>query len=169
MGQIRKVDVPAGSLLAQFGPAGAYRDCFCQEIDGPATLEQFVEHFYSSWAFTPERIALAVIDRGASTEDARRLAYGETDIFAMWKVVERRQHELLLQDFRGATATWLSVQPGEVTFPDGDDADDPQGRMVRQTHTRLLFGSWVGRPERRVVKALMPFHRWYSRMLLAGV
>jgi len=34
--------------------------------------------------------------------------------------------------------------------------------------TTLWFGSAVRHPEGALVKALMPFHRWYSRRLLAG-
>jgi len=175
--------IPPGSLLADFGAQDAYRDCFAREVAEVVTLPQLIERFYCSWAFRPERILLGLIKRGASSEDARRLARGEIDEFAAWKVVNRRysdnglvaehgateaslsertrtpaleagthkNEEILLRDFRGATASWLSVEP----LPSGG--------------TRLLFGSWVGQPDRGLVKALMPFHRFYSKVLLGGV
>lgn len=34
--------------------------------------------------------------------------------------------------------------------------------------TTLWFGRAVRHPDRALVTALMPFHRWYSRRLLAG-
>lgn len=194
MTKVQQIAVPADSLLAQFAPspgssAANYRDCFVREVREDVAFEEFVTRFYSSWAFTPERIALSLIDRGASTEDARKLAYGEADSFAAWNVVERRsanglvaEHgpagsasptgcpqarkgrgdrtpdgarttqnaEILLQDFSGATASWLSVE-------------------ALEGGTKLYFGSWVRRADSPLVKALMPFHRWYSRVLLGGV
>ncbi len=194
MTKITAIPVPQGSLLAEFGPppdstTQPYRDCFVRRETDAVTLEQFVERFYCSWAFRPERLALGLIGRGASSADARRLARGETENFAAWTVIDRRsasdflaEHgpegsasptgrpqarkgrgnrtpdgvrntknaEILLQDFQGATASWLSVRPSA----DGG--------------TELLFGSWVGKPDRGVVKALMPFHRLYARVLLGG-
>jgi len=155
MAKIESIPVPSGSLLAEFGPpAGSttepYRDCFMRRENGAVSLEQLIERFYCSWAFRPERIALGLIGRGASSEDARALARGEIKEFAAWTVIERRENEILLQDFQGATASWLSVRP---------EADGG---------TELLFGSWVGRPDRGVVKALMPVHQWYARVLLGG-
>ncbi len=196
MATIYAIPVPDGSLLAEFGPppgvqSEPYRDCFMRRESGAVSLEQLIERFYCSWAFRPERIALGLIGRGASSEDARKLARGEVESFAAWTVIERRHanvlvaehgpagsaratarpqaregrgdrapdgvrktnthNEILLQDFQGATASWLSVRPSA------------------NGGTELLFGSWVGKPDRGVVKALMPFHRWYSRVLLGGV
>ncbi|WP_299196288.1 hypothetical protein [uncultured Erythrobacter sp.] len=150
MAKIEAIPVPPGSLLAGFGPPQSYRDCFSREVPGSVPLEQFIERFYCSWTFRPERLALGLIGRGASNADARAVASGEAQSFAAWTVIERREGEILLQDFQGATASWLSVVPGEGS-------------------TTLLFGSWVGKPDRGVVKVLMPFHRWYSRVLLGGI
>ncbi len=150
MAKIESIDVPSSSLLAQFGVPGAYRDCFACEVPGRVSLEQFVERFYCSASFRPERVLLGLIGRGGDNDDARAVAYGKADSFAAWNVLERRDDEMLLQDFRGTTASWLAVEPGEQS-------------------TQLRFGSWVGQPDRPVVKALMPFHRWYSRVLLGGV
>ncbi|MEO1046340.1 MAG: hypothetical protein AAFX04_12935 [Pseudomonadota bacterium] len=150
MSKIDSIAVPPDSLLAEFGPTHAYRDCFARCVAGQVSLADFIARFYGSWAFRPERLILGLIGRGASDADAIRLANAEAQSFAAWNVVQRREREILLQDFRGTTASWLSVQHH------GDS-------------TTLLFGSWVGQPERATVKALMPFHRWYSRVLLGGV
>ncbi|MEO1221334.1 MAG: hypothetical protein AAFY42_08290 [Pseudomonadota bacterium] len=155
MAKVTEIPVPEGSLLAQFGPppgltAEPYRDCWSRTEPGEVTLEQFIERFYCSRTFRPERMLLGLIGRGGSSEDARRLARGEVQSFAAWNVVERRERELLMQDFSGATASWLSVEALEGS-------------------TRLMFGSWVGRADSPLVRALMPFHSWYSRVLLGGV
>ncbi len=172
MSKVYSIPVPQGSLLAGFGPppgtlAGSttepYRDCFMRREAGVVTLEQLIERFYCSWAFRPERIALGLIGRGASSENARALARGEVESFAAWNVVERHESEILLQDFSGATASWLAVRPGS----DGGTAPSSSSGAVGQTE--LLFGSWVGEADKPLVKALMGFHRAYSRVLLGGV
>ncbi|TNE57181.1 MAG: hypothetical protein EP341_04230 [Sphingomonadales bacterium] len=142
-------DVPAGSLLAQFGGPGDYRDCFVREVAGEVTLEQFVERFYCSMAFRPERIVLGLIGRKASNEDARKLARGETDRFGVWEVVERRENQILLESRGTGTASWLSTQPA------GDK-------------TKLLFGSWVGNLEQSGWRIMQRPHQWYSQVLLSG-
>jgi len=167
MAKVSEVPVPEGSLLAQFGGGPRskqepYRDCWMREVPGMVSLEEFVTRFYCSPAFRPERLLLSLISRGASNADAEKLARGEAGSFAAWNVVERRGDELLLQDFRGATASWLSVEMG-------DPSSSSEAVGQQKPSTKLLFGSWVGEPDRGVVKALMPFHRWYSRVLLGGV
>lgn len=169
MAGIAACDVPEGSLLAGFGGPEDYRDCFCREVPGTVSLPDYIERFYCSIAFRPERLVLGLMGRGASDEDARALARGETDRIAVWKVVERRdtrsgsgpeaqnqaepiaqdRAEILLESAGTGTASWLSVEPL------GD-------------RTRLLFGSWVGKPERPVMLALYRLHRLYSRVLLGG-
>ncbi|MEM1196356.1 MAG: hypothetical protein AAGH57_09660 [Pseudomonadota bacterium] len=156
MSKIESVPVPSASLLAEFGPPGAYRDCYAREVPSvgeAASLEAFVTRFYCSAAFRPERIVLGLAGHRSTNADAAALARGDADTFAMWRVIERREDELLLQDKRGATASWFSVRDSAA---------------AGQT-TTLLFGSWVGQPDRPLVKALIPFHRWYSRWLLGGV
>ncbi len=151
MGKVQQTDVPEGSLLAEFGVDSDYRDCFVVKVPGAVTLAEFIERFYCSMAFRPERIVLGLIGRGANNEDAAKLARGEVEKFAAWDVVERSSTEILLRDFQGATASWLSVEP------------------MSGSGTRLRFGSWVGKPDRLVVRAFMPFHRWYSRVLIGAV
>ena len=77
MFDVSACEVPESSLLTQFGGPEDYRDCFCREVAGEVTLEQYIERFYCSMAFRPERIVLGLMGRGASNEDARKLARGE--------------------------------------------------------------------------------------------
>ena len=57
--------------------------------------------------------------------------------------------EILLRDITDDTCSWLKVEPG----------DD---------HTTLWFGSGLRRPNRIVVRAQIPAHRFYARLLLRG-
>jgi len=150
MARIISIDVPSASLLAGFGPSTAYRDCFACTVHEDISLPRFVERFYTSTIFRPERLILSLIGRGATNQDAHNLALGESRTFAAWELVDRRESEILLRDFSGATASWLAVEPASAS------------------HTRLMFGSWVGKPDRAIVRALMPLHRVYSRALLSS-
>lgn len=94
MGKVVACDVPQGSLLAGFGGPGDYRDCFCREVAGIVSLEQFITRFYCSAAFRPERWILGLLGHGATNAEARALARGETDRMAVWQVVERRDKQM---------------------------------------------------------------------------
>ncbi len=150
MAQVTPVSVPQGSLLASFGEPHHYRDCFMREEVGAVTLPDFIERFYCSWAFRPERLALGAIGKGASSDDARALARGEVDSFAAWNLIERDETQILMQDFQKRTASWLCVEPTGGA-------------------TKLYFGSWVGEPDHPAMKALMGFHIAYSKVLLGAV
>ena len=150
MSKVSACPVPEGSLLAGFGEPGDYRDCFQKSIPRSVALPELICRFYCSPAFRPERLALSLIGKGASNVDAEALSAGSVESFAAWHVVERRADEILLQDFSGATASWLGVHS------QGDT-------------TQLRFGSWIAKPDRLVVKALLPLHRAYARVLLGGV
>lgn len=99
MAKVTGCDVPAGSLLARFGGQGDakaqdYRDCFYRDVpnfDGrEVTLAEFIERFYRSAAFLPERLVLKAIAGPSSRAVARAFARGETDRFGAWEMVERR-------------------------------------------------------------------------------
>ena len=62
MTKVIACDVPEGSLLAAFGgqrdeKAQDYRDCFYRDVPGEVTLGEYIERFYCSAAFRPERLA----------------------------------------------------------------------------------------------------------------
>ena len=146
--------LPADSLLARLRGPECYRDAFRVEVPGRVTLAQYIAAFYASAAFTPERHLLGLIGRGATRADIAALAEGRADRFAAWTVEARNDNEVLLRDFQNRTCSWLMVEPAG----EGEAAT---------AATTLWFGSAVRAPDAPLVRALMPFHRWYSRRLLA--
>lgn len=150
MPAIRACPLPADSLLARHSRPGDHTDCYTVDVPGAVGLEAFVEAFYTSRGFLPERWVLTLVGRGATRADARRLARAETDRFAAWRVEDRTDRELLLQDYLGRTRSWLAVEP------------------LAAGGTRLCFGSgimWRGKGD-GLFRALLGFHAVYSRVLL---
>jgi len=136
---------------------GHYGDCFSASVDRAVTLGEFVLAFYTSPAFRMERLILRVLARAASTDgEARELAGGRAETFAVWTVGARTLDQLLMCDRYGKTRSWFRVVPLAA------------GRTV------LQFGSAVaGRPRgdgawgmSRSFGVLLGFHRLYSRALL---
>jgi hypothetical protein len=152
--------LPDGALLQRYhAMPGAYTDCLGVRISRPATLEDFVGAFYTTGLFKCERALLALIGRGGSDRDAKRLAMAEAQTFAAWTVEARSENQILLCDFAGATRSWLMVE----------SAADPAGGAL------LLFGSAVvpHQKDRAGVSRLglgfdlmLHFHKPYARALL---
>lgn len=128
-------------------------------MPGRIGLARYIAAFYASAAFTPERLALGLIGRGGSHADIAALARGRAERFAAWTVEARNGPEILLRDFQNRTCSWLMVEPHEA---------GPNTGELATAATTLWFGSAVRAPDAPLVPALMPFHRWYSRRLLAG-
>lgn len=160
MAKLRAIAVPEGSLLARFGGAQDYRDAFCREVAGDVTLGAFITRFYCSAAFRPERVLLGLLGHGASSADAEALAKGETDRFAVWKVVERRETEILLHSPGTGTASWLAVE--------GPPSSSSEAVGQTSAGRKLLFGSWVGALDQSGWRFMLRPHQWYSRVLLGG-
>ncbi|MEL7198121.1 MAG: hypothetical protein AAGL10_07375 [Pseudomonadota bacterium] len=150
MATVIAIPVPQDSLLAGFGDADDYRDCFYRDAPGTVSLSHFIEQFYCSAAFIPERIILKLIAGPSSRRDAAAFAHGKADSFGVWKVVERQGNQALFHSRDTNTASWFAVEP-------------------REGATRLLFGSWVGGIDQSGWKSLLQAHVWYSRVLLGGV
>jgi hypothetical protein len=92
--------------------------------------------------------------RPTSAADVAALAAGTGNAFAAWRVAARTEHDILLPDITGRTASWLKVVP------------------LSPTQTRLCFGSAVV-PRKNgkmgfAFHALLGFHEWYSRALLTA-
>lgn len=159
--------LPEDSLLAQFGGHGDYRDCFCREVAGNVSLPEYIERFYCSMAFRPERMVLGLMGRRASSEDARKLARGEINRFGVWEVVERRENEILLESKGTGTASWLAVEPVAFKQRSGSAEKDSSSSAAIGKQTRLLFGSWVGNLEQSGWRIMQRPHQYYSRVLLS--
>lgn len=151
--------LPPDSLLARHSRPGDRTDCYTIDVPAAVGLEAFVEAFYTSRGFLPERLFLYLLGRGASAADARTLARGETSRFAAWRVEAREERELLLIDYLGRTRSWLKAE----ALPPGG--------------TRLHFGSGIlrregegagDRVERGLFRLLLPLHARYSGLLLAA-
>lgn len=150
--------LPPQAALARHRAAGAYVDCYVAQVPRTVPHAEFVAAFYTTWVFRIERWLLARMAARPSTDaDALRLARGEADRFAAWSVEARGEGQLLLADFTGRTRSWLMTE----ALADGG--------------TRLYFGSAVvpvidrrtGRPALGpVFRALLGFHKLYSRLLL---
>ena len=155
------VEPPETSLLLALRSGGSFTDCYTIQLPIPVTQAQFVEAFYTTPLFKAERFVLKLLARRPSTDqDARDLAQGTKDTFAVWRVAQRSTEQLLLTDQTGRTSSWLIAQPDSATA----------GKT-----TSLFFGSAVtGRTDAKtgkqefgsVFRALLGLHDLYSRRLL---
>lgn len=153
-GAVTEADLPSGALLERYRTEGGHVDCYIAEVPRPVDLGQLITAFYTSGAFRPERWLLgALLGKRADEADVAQLAAGQTDRFSAWTVEVRSDNEILLCDFQGRTRSWLMVVP----IAGG---------------TRLHFGSAVVAQkrgaDRLMFRALLGFHRLYSRVLLKG-
>ena len=154
---------PPGSLLQACESEGAFADCYYIDIERRVSHREFVAAFYSTPAFKVERTLVGILlSRPSTDRDAERLADGEAESFAIWKVEKREPNQLLLAEFTGRTKSWLMV--GAL--------DGAAGAA-----TRLFFGSAVmasqrETPNKRALGAifysLLWFHKLYSQVLLAA-
>ena len=149
----RACPVPKDALLQVYvGHETSYTDCF--EVMSPhaVTLPELIIAFYTTWLFRLERVVLSVLlRRWVRDTDAQALAQG-SDRFAAWQVEGREEMQILLADGVGHTRSYLAVSGKEGGA------------------TRLVFGSAVIAPEGRelgrMVRLLIPLHRFYSKALL---
>ena len=155
------VELPESSLLLALRCGGRFTDCYTIQVPIAVTQAQFVEAFYTTPLFKAERFVLMLLaSRPSTDQDARDLAQGTTDTFAVWRVAQRSTEQLLLTDQTGRTSSWLMARPDSAT----------SGKT-----TSLFFGSAVtgrtnaktGKQEfGRVFHALLGLHDLYSRRLL---
>jgi hypothetical protein len=161
MATIRACPLPSDALLNRYCGSGAYADCYVTEVADRISHAEFVEAFYTTVVFKFERWLLRLFASRPSTDaQAGQLARGELGSFAAWSVEGRATDQLLLCDVSGRTRSWLMVKPS----------------VNRDSIcTRLYFGSAVV-PVRNprtgriglgpVFRALLGFHKLYSRILL---
>jgi hypothetical protein len=158
--------VPEESLLntyrggAQPERWGHQGDCFSTSVDRNVSLAAFVSAFYTSPVFRIERLILAAVANAPSTDaQARAVADGSSQEFALWRVGERTETQLLMCDRYEKTRSWFRVVPA------GD------GKTV------LQFGSAVAARRDRQTGAvsmsrgfrwLVGFHVLYSKVLLGA-
>lgn len=146
-------------MLAPYAGEGGYADCYTTVVGRAVTHAEFVETFYTGGVFKLERLLLRLFLSKPSTDaQVRQLAAGEVDHFSAWTVEGRATNQLLMCDLHGRTRSWLMVAPvangTQLYF--GSAVVPVRDRATGQRRLGLLF------------KALLGFHRLYSRILLAA-
>ena len=169
-------ELPGEALLRRYREQGAYTDCFAIDVPGQVSHAQFVEAFYTTAVFKLERLLLALlVSRPSNDAQAGELAGGQREQFAAWSVEARAPGQLLMCDFAGSTRSWLMAVPvSGRDAADGAHAANGAGNGAgnglgpgRGPATRLYFGSAVVRSRQGgVFRALLGFHKLYSRILL---
>lgn len=148
--------LPGNSLLQRFVDSGDYTDCFVTRIDIDVTFPAYVEAFYTTTVFKAERLLLKwFVSRPSTDSEARALADNASNEFAAWRTLDRADDQILLMDLHGRTCSWLMLAPaGEGSLLYFGSAVI---RSVKTTSGRRM--GWTYR-------ALLGFHRLYSRILL---
>ncbi len=162
MATIADCEPPSSSLLLPLRDDGAFVDCYRTDLDRVVTHAEFVEAFYTTRLFKLERLILRFLARKPTTDhEARELALGQREDFAVWQVERRVPDQILLADQSGRTRSWMMTE--SFVSSHGVFA------------TRLYFGSaLIPKIDRRtgekrlggLFSALLGFHRAYSRALL---
>jgi hypothetical protein len=158
---IESCPLPDTALLGCYLRGGAYTDCYVTDVSGQVSHAQYVNAFYTTFAFRLERLILKwVVSKPSTDAEVNQLAMGSIGTFAAWHVEKRSENQLLLSDFRGRTRSWLMSAPLVTDIGSG---------------TRLYFGSAViPRKNSKTGKstmgsgfrALLGFHKLYSFVLL---
>ena len=160
MNTITTPPLPDHALLARYAGNGGYTDCYATDLPGAYSHAEFVAAFYTTWLFKLERAILEwLVARPSTDDEAAELARGGRQAFAAWTVEASAPNQLLLRDYLGNTRSWLMVEPrhdGGVTRLYFGSAIVP--RATRDGRPRLGFS----------FRALLGFHRRYSRALLAA-
>jgi hypothetical protein len=161
MFSIQSCPLPDGALLSTYRKNSAYADCFSVDVPGNFSHEQFVAAFYTTFVFKLERAILSwAVSKPSTDSQAKQLASGSIDTFAVWHVEARCPNQLLMSDLQARTRSWLMVAPIILDGAPG---------------TRLYFGSAVVPVKNRktgvvemggIFRALLGFHKIYSVVLL---
>jgi len=150
-------------VLGKYASGGAYADCYAVVLPRVVTQAEYVEAFYTTAVFKIERWLIAsFLSRPSTDADARQLAQGTLRSFASWSVEHCAPDQLVLS--AGRTRSWLMASASASA------ESGIQG-------TKLYFGSAVvprrsgGRGRSAMdwqFRALLGFHRLYSRVLLGA-
>jgi len=133
--------LPAHALLAQYAGNGGYTDCYATDLPGAWSHAEYVAAFYTTWLFRLERAVLRwLVKRPSSDEEAAELARGQRESFAAWTVEAAAPNQILMRDFRGATRSWLMIEPrdegGATRLYFGSAASSAlEGRFTSQSRT----------------------------------
>jgi len=123
---IQQIDIPADTLIAEHRTRiDGFADSFMTRVPQDVSLATYVEAFYTTPVFRTERMILGLAGHKSSDQQARNVAQGEADRFAIWGNPIRRDGELLMQEASGATSSWF------MTRKDGEGTELYFGTTVR--------------------------------------
>lgn len=136
---------------------GGYCDAYVAVIPRRVAISEYVFAFYTTPVFRLERLVIRVLaDRPSTDADVLALATGASDRFAVWRVIAHDAMQILLEDDRAETRSWLAVR----ARGDGSELHFGSGIATRTSPA-------TGREELSSgYRRLLPFHRFYSRILL---
>lgn len=152
--------LPEGALLGRHVESGNYTDCYRVDLDEVQVgFADYVQAFYTTRLFKLERWILRWLVRRPSTDaQVAELARGQREDFAAWTVEARAPAQLLLCDLYGRTRSWLMLAPtaeGSTLY----FGSAVVARRDPRTGARSM--GWTYR-------ALLGFHKLYSRLLLSA-
>ena len=158
---VKKCPVPANTMLDKYSTMGAYVDCYQTDAPRQVSLPEFIFAFYTTPLCKLERSVLKLVVAKPSTVlQAKQLADGSRNEFSAWHVESRKDHEILMCDFRGHTRSWLMVNPI-------DRNTDPRAHLYFGSAVVPIRNSKTGkRSIGRGYQALLGFHKIYSVLLL---
>ncbi len=147
---VKSTPLPADALLQRYAQRDdCYTDCY--EVDTTAAdLAACISAFYTTPLFRAERLILGFAGHASTDADVAALATGQADTYAAWRVEDRTADQILLCDVAGRTRSWLHHTPGKFYFGSAVTPPTP------------------GAPLGGLFTALLPFHKVYSRGLLAS-
>lgn len=165
MSFVEQQPVPHDALLKTYRGGnrpelwGQYGDCFSVEVNRVVTLAQWVFAFYTSPVFRLERVILHVLARAPSNDQqAKDVAEGRRETFAVWVVGARTTDQLLMCDRYGKTRSWFRVTPQESGGTVLQFGSAVAARRGSQGGTHMSGGFGV----------LLGLHKIYSKVLIGA-
>jgi hypothetical protein len=132
-------------------------DCFAITVDRSVTLAEFVFAFYTSPVFRIERQILRIFAGAPSLDsDALQLAEGTVSSFAIWRLGERTETQLLMCDRYERTRFWFRVVRLDA------------GKTLLQFGSAVASGDEMAQSKLRgsFLQLLLRLHVIYSHILL---
>ncbi|MEM9351190.1 MAG: hypothetical protein AAGA47_13100, partial [Pseudomonadota bacterium] len=135
-------------LISRYSGGGSHVDAYAVTTAEPVELSDYVSAFFQTPVFRLERRLLSFGGHASDAGQVLALAEGTGEAMAAWRVEDRSDRELLLTVPGTPIRTWLAVDEAQVWFGSAVLADETG---------KIAFAA----------RALMPFHAFYSRLLLS--
>ena len=144
------------------GREGYFTDCYAIDLGQNVSFSDYIAAFYSTKLFKLERFILRIFARAPATDEgARKLGLDEVDTFAVWRVSERRENQLLMET-KGRTMSWFMVE-------DINEHGAPKSRLFFGSVVAPIKGKGSNSPRMGLLfSALLGMHSLYSKALLTA-